>query len=120
MRASEFVNEDKKPLRKALVQAAPNLTTYDTLDNNNHPYLAYRFGVALAAAPDDRGYAEGPIGSRFTMVDFSDGDTEIRKAAEKKMGIKNSTATGKGSEELNTINTQSPISPKGPVKRKSK
>lgn len=120
MRASEFVREDKKPLRKALEKAAPNLTTYDTLDNNNHPYLAYRFGVALAPAPDIRGYSEGPIGSKFTMIDYSDADTEIRKAAERKMGIKNSTSTGKGSEELDSTNTQSPIRPKGPVKRKSK
>jgi len=120
MRAKEFVWEDRRPLRKALVRAAPNLTTYDTLDNNNHPYLAYRFGVALAPAPDNRGFSEGPIGSRFTMVDYSEADKEIRKSAEKKMGIKSSRGTGEGSEELDTINTQSPIQPKGPVKRKSK
>ena len=120
MRASEFVREDKKPLRKALVQAAPHLTTYDQLDNNNSPYLAYRFGVALAPAPDSIGYAEGPIGSRFTMVDYRDADTKIRKAAEKKMGIKSSSDTGAGSKELPGINTQSPMSPKGPVKPKRK
>lgn len=119
MRASEFIKEDRSPLRKALVQAAPNLTTYDHLDNNNHPYLAYRFGVALAPSPNDMGYSEGPIGSRFTMIDYTDGDAEIRKAAEKKMGFKSSSGTGKGSEELPTVNTQSPITPKGPVKRKS-
>lgn len=120
MRAKEFVREDRRPLRKALVRAAPNLTTYDHLDNNNHPYLAYRFGVALAPAPADRGYSEGPIGSRFTMVDYTDGDAEIRKAAEQKMGIKSSSGTGKGSEELDTVNTQSPIKPKGPVRPKRK
>lgn len=120
MRAWEFINEDRGPLRKALVNAIPNLTTYDQLDNNNHPYLAYRFGVALAPAPADMGHSEGPIGSRFTMIDYSDGDAKIRKAAEKKMGIKSSTGTGAGSEELNSINTQSPITPKGPIKRKSK
>jgi hypothetical protein len=120
MRASEFVNEDRTPLRKALVQAAPHLTTYDDLDNNNHPYLAYRFGVALASAPDNKGYSEGPIGSRFTMVDYSDADTEIRKAAEKKMGIKSSSDTGVGSKELHSINTQSPMLPKGPVKPQRK
>lgn len=108
MRSHEFVREDKRPLRKALKQAAPNLTTYDALDNNNNPYLAYRFGVALAAAPDDKGYSEGPIGSKFTMIDYSDGDAEIRKAAEKKMGVASTTGTGKGSEELDSINKQSP------------
>lgn len=120
MRSYEFVREDRKPLRKALAQAAPHLTTYDHLDNNNHPYLAYRFGVALAPAPDNKGYAEGPIGSRFTMVDYSEADTAIRKAAEKKMGIKSSSDTGAGSAELPNVNTQSPITPKGPVKPKRK
>lgn len=120
MRSHEFVREDRRPLRKALVQAAPHLTTYDHLDNNNHPYLAYRFGVALAPAPDDKGFSEGPIGSRFTMVDYSEADTVIRKAAEKKMGIKSSSDTGAGSSELLNVNTQSPITPKGPVKPKRK
>lgn len=120
MRSYEFVKEDRRPLRKALVRAAPHLTTYSQLDNNNHPYLAYRFGVALAPAPDDKGYAEGPIGSRFTMIDYSEADTEIRKAAEKKMGIKSSSDSGAGSEELPNINSKSPITPKGPVRPKKK
>lgn len=119
MRAREFVNEDRTPLRKALVQASPNITTYGVLDNNNHPYLAYRFGVALAPAPDDRGHSEGPIGSQFTMIDYTDGDAEIRRAAEKKMGIHSSKGTGRGSLELDTVNTQSPIQPKGPVRPES-
>jgi len=110
MRAHEFVKESRAPMRKALTQAAPNLTTFDTLDNNNNPYLAYRFGVALAASPNDAGSEQGPIGSKFTMIDYSDADTEIRKGAEKKMGIKHSTATGKGSEELDSINVTSPTS----------
>lgn len=96
-------------MRKALTQAAPNLTTFDALDNNNNPYLAYRFGVALAASPEDRGSEEGPIGSKFTMVDYTDADAEIRKGAEKKMGIGHSTETGKGSAELDSINKASPV-----------
>lgn len=109
MRFHEFMGEQRAPMRKALKQAAPNLTTFDSLDNNNNPYLAYRFGVALAASPEDMGYEEGPIGSKFTMVDYSDADTEIRKGAEKKMGIAHSTETGKGSEELDSINKTSPL-----------
>lgn len=108
MRFHEFMGEQRAPMRTALKQASPNLTTFDALDNNNHPYLAYRFGVALAASPEDRGYKEGPIGSKFTMVDYSDADAEIRKGAEKKMGIAHSTQTGKGSAELDSINKSSP------------
>lgn len=112
MRAKEFINEARKPLRKAVKQGMPNLTTSSKLDNNNHPYLAYRFGVALAPSPDTENVYDGSaIGSDFAMVDFSDADTKIRKAAAKKMGITFNQGTGKGSEELsgNIINKVSPV-----------
>lgn len=111
MRANEFISEaaGRKPLRKSTEQSMPNLNSYDFLDNNNHPYLAYRFGVALATSPEGDMHARGPIGSNFTMVDYTDGDAKIRKGAEKIMGIKTSRGTGKGSEELNTTNTASPV-----------
>ena len=111
MRAKEFIDESRKPLRKSVKQSMPNLTTSSSLDNNNHPYLDYRFGVALAPSPDNSNmHSEGPIGSNFAMVDFSEGDAEIRKAAAKKMGIKFDAGTGKGSEELSSsiINKISP------------
>ena len=112
MRAKEFINEEsgRKPLRKSVSQSMPNMTSSGFLDNNSHPYLAYRFGVALASSPDtEHVYKKGPIGSDFTMVDFSEGDTEIRVAAAKKMGVKFDRGTGKGSEELNTTNKVSPV-----------
>lgn len=111
MRAKEFIDESKKPLRKSYKQSLPNLTTAPTLDNNNHPYLAYRFGVNLAPSPDLEGiYDEGPIGAAFSMLDYTDADAEIRKATAKKMGIKFNKGTGRGSEELKgVINTVSPV-----------
>lgn len=113
MRAHEFINEasGREPLRKGLSQAS-NMTSYDSLDNNNKPYLAYRFGVALAISPRGDMHQYGPIGSNFNMVDYSDADTKIRQAAEKMMGIKSSRNTGKGSEELPNVNTTSPVAPK--------
>ncbi len=112
MRAKEFIEESKKPLRKSVKQSMPNLTTSSKLDNNNHPYLAYRFGVALAPSPDIEDFDDkGPIGSDFTMIDYSDGDAEIRKAAAKRMGIKFDKGTGRGSEELpdSIVNKTSPV-----------
>lgn len=112
MRAREFIGEDKKPLRKSVQQSMPNLTTSSDLDSASNPYLAYRFGVALAASPDtEQIYAEGPIGSDFAMVDFSPGDKLIRAAAAKKMGISFDHGTGVGSKELShtVINTVSPV-----------
>ncbi len=101
MRAKEFIPESRKPLRKSVKQSMPNMTSSSSLDNNNHPYLAYRFGVALAPSPGENGpHEKGPLGSDFTMIDYTDGDAEIRKAAAKKMGIKFDRGTGRGSEEL--------------------
>ena len=113
MRAKEFVYENRKPIRKGSQESLPNLTSSSVLDNNNHPYLAYRFGIALASSPDiDKSfYDEGPFGSDFTMIDYTIGDAEIRKAAAKRMGIKFDRGTGKGSEELpsSLINKVSPV-----------
>lgn len=114
MRAKEFINEtkDRKPFRKGVKQSMSNLRGYDSLDNNAQPYLAYRFGIALAGSPDndDNMYKKGPLGSNFTMVDFSDGDAEIRRGAEKKIGVKSSSTTGKGSQEVKElVNTVSPV-----------
>ncbi len=111
MRAKEFINENIKPLRKSSEQSLPNLTSSSDLDNNNHPYLAYRFGVALAPSPEiDHFFDEGPMGSNFTMIDYTDEDAEIRKAAAKRMGIKFNKGTGKGSEEMHdVVNITSPV-----------
>ena len=113
MRAKEFIPEGKerKELRKGVKQSMSNLTVYNQLDNNNHPYLAYRFGMALAGSPDDDMDKRGPVGSDFVVTDFSDADTAIRKGAERIMGVKPSMTTGKGSEELDDtiINKVSPV-----------
>lgn len=108
--AKEPVAEAKRePTRKSVRQAMPGMQSYEKLDNNNHPYLAYRFGVALAGSPEYKMDPEGPQGSDFTMVDYTDGEAEIRKGAEKQFGIKSSRNTGKGSEELDVVNKTSPV-----------
>lgn len=113
MKVNEIISEStRKPFRKSVENSTPNLTSSSFLDNNNHPYLAYRFGLALAASPDTEGFYDmGPIGSDFTMVDYTDADREIREKAAKKMGIKFDRGTGKGSEELpdNIVNKTSPV-----------
>ncbi len=111
MKIIEIIRESagRKPLRKSAKEALPNLTQYDALDNNNNPYLAYRFGIALAASPDRDMYQKGPIGSNFNTIDYSAGDKEIRLGAERTMGIKSSRSTGEGSVELAQTNSKSPV-----------
>lgn len=109
MRANEFINESTKQLRKSAKASISGLRKNNALDNNNHPYLAYRFGVALAGSPDETMDQYGPLGSAFITADYTEVDADIRKGAEKIMGVKSSEVTGPGSVETNTINTQSPV-----------
>jgi hypothetical protein len=88
--------------------AIPNLTRYDQL-NNSDSYTSYRFGIALAPSPDftdmDR---KSAIANSFAMVDYTEADAKIRRGAEKTMGVKSNSSTGKGSVETNDVNTVSP------------
>ena len=112
MRAKEFIPEgrERKALRKGVAQSMSNLTVYDQLDNNNNPYLAYRFGIALAGSPNEDMDKRSAIGSDFVMADYTDADTAIRKGAERIMGVHSTKSTGKGSLELDgsIINKVSP------------
>ena len=101
------ITESSK-LRKSAKHAIPGMTINQGLDNNNNPYLAYRFGVALAAAPNGDMEPENEIGSNFTMVDYTDEGAEIRKHAEKVMGQPSSQKTNKHSHELDSVNKVSP------------
>ena len=107
MRAYEFISESSK-IRKGAKHALPGLTINKGLDNNNNPYLAYRFGVALASAPHGDMEAENELGSNFTMIDYTAAGAEIRKHAEKIMGQPSSKKTSNDSCELETVNKVSP------------
>jgi hypothetical protein len=122
MKIIEIITESNKgTLPKPFQGATPGLVTYSQLDNNNSPYLAYRFGIALAASPaENDNDSEAAIGSRFTMIDFSDADEEIRRGAEKKMNIQPTTNTGRGSHEVDGINKQSPLKAVGPITLRNK
>lgn len=119
MRAYEFINEGKNKgkLRKSSQQSLSDLQTWSHLDNNNHPYLAYRFGIALAGSPDETMDRHGPIGSAFTTLGYTDADKEITDAAAKIMKVKPTNLTGKGSEELKSTNNVSPVPNRNKLKK---
>jgi hypothetical protein len=103
------LSEAKTQLKNSVKDATPGMHSYSHLDNNNHPYLSYRFGVALARSPASNLPQEGPLGSKLVMIDYSDGDKEIRKSAEKSFGVKSSSCTTAGSKELPSTNSKSPV-----------
>lgn len=125
MKINEIIVENTKKgkLRQSVSDALPDLETWDQLDNNNNPYLAYRFGIALAPAPARNSMpVKGPLGSDFITIGYSEADNEILRSAAEAMGVTPTTCTNKGSTELDTVNKSSPVQAKGPVtlKKKSK
>jgi hypothetical protein len=117
MKITEIITESV--LTKSAKAAIPNLEVYDDLDNSS-PYHMYRFGVALAGAPDLGGDDYGPTRSNLITIGYSDADQEIIDATKKSMGRKSTRITNKYSREVDAVNKQSPVQPKGPVKRKSR
>jgi hypothetical protein len=111
MKIREILSEGpvRKKLRKSADNAIPGLKSYDHLDNNNHPYLAYRFGVALAGSPDTDMAQQGPIGGTFNTIDYTEADADIRRGAEKLIGVSPNRSTNKSSTELEIINKSSPV-----------
>jgi hypothetical protein len=104
-------------LRPSAKSSIPNLKTWDELDNNNNAYAAYRYGLALAGAPDLPMKPYGPIGGRFTTIGYSEADNDKIRAAQNYLGIKPNNETGDGSYETDLINVKSPVKSQGPIRK---
>ena len=80
MKINEIIQEGK--LGNGAKHSTPDMQTYPALNNNNSPYAAYRFGLALAGSPDfdEPMDKHGPIGGDFTTIGYSDADKEILAA----------------------------------------
>jgi hypothetical protein len=110
MRAREFIEESKgkEKLRKGATASIPGAKIYPELDNSS-PYHAYRFGMALAGAPDIDMDKEGPTGQKMITISYSSACDEIVNAAAKHLGFKQNKLTPKGSSETDTVGTVSPV-----------
>lgn len=108
MRLRELLNEkhDKK-LGKNIRQSHPHAKQYDDIDQY---YGLYRFGIAMAGAPDESINKAGPAKDIPAVWLYSKGEEEIVNKAEKNQGIKGKNVVQKGkSDELKGINTVSPV-----------
>lgn len=120
MKVNEIITEAHSRLRQGVERSIPDLEVYDQLDNSN-PYRAYRFGVAMAVGPESHMDPEGPVGSKFVTIGYTSADREIIDKAKKLIGVTGEVrSSGDKSLEMPYVNTQSPMQPKGPVKRKNK
>jgi hypothetical protein len=118
MKIRDIIVEEK--FRRGIQDATPDMQTWPELDNNNSPYAAYRFGVALAGAPDHATEKTGPIGGQFTTIGYSDADKDILDAAAKMMGVSSNNQTTPGSFETDNVNKKSITVDRGPIILKKK
>ena len=110
MKINEIITEvSRGKLRKGTTQALSNITSYPYLDNNSHPYVAYRFGVALAKSPNDVTDNLGPVGSEFTTLGYSKEDQEIINHTRKEFGLAARQHSTEGSVEVDSVNKTSPV-----------
>lgn len=109
MKINEIIAEGK--MTQSAHDAIPNMRIHPDLDNSS-PYKAYRYGVAMAAAPNLIGDTEGPTGQKMITIGYTEADDEIVKAADKFMNSKSRQMTPDKSREMDIINKSSPVAAK--------
>ena len=108
MKIIEIIVEDtSKKLPKSTREAIPHAKQFVDIDQY---YGMYRFGVAMAAAPDGETPKEGPAKDVPAVWMYSKGEEDIVKKAQKNQGIKGKTLVSSGpSEEVPSTNVTSPV-----------
>jgi hypothetical protein len=113
MRAKEFVNENihhtkQNEFRPDTKAAMPNMTKYKDADNSS-PYNGWRFGIAMAGAPDHKMPAEGASGQKMVVSPYAPAENEIISSAARMIGITPTTISTAGSHELADVGKTSPV-----------
>ena len=117
MKIKEIITEriGTKKLRKTSIKSLPNAEKWPELDNSS-PYHAYRFGVALAGAPEHDMDRDGPTGQSMMTVGYTDADEEILNRAGRNLGFKSKKLSSDGSLENDKTNTCTPVANRKPNK----
>lgn len=129
--------EDATPRRKKIKESKIRADVNSSLPSgyvipklhNTDPYTQYRFGLALAAAPGEQDRAkegsgddvgkESPWNQSFSIVDYSDSQSEQIDAALKMVGLSPSDKkqiTSKGSSETKDVAKSSPVASRKELK----
>lgn len=126
MRAREFIFENNSEFPASQTDAAPGMRGYPNLDNSS-PYLPWRFAAHFIPGADGKNPYEhepikdGPSGQKLVTVSYTKEDDAMINQAEKAFGHEahHIRLSPEGSSEHNDVHKVSPMTPKGPVKRKS-
>ena len=115
MKVHEILTEKvEKKLSKNARRSAPHAKQYKGIDQY---YGMYRFGLAMAAAPDGETPKEGPAKDVPAVWMYSKGEEDIVNKAARNQGIDGTTIVSKGpSQELKTTYKTSPVAQPKPNK----
>jgi hypothetical protein len=118
MRAKEFIKEGT--MHDWHKQGIPGMKS---LDGIGQYYDIYRFGLAMAAAGNPKdpilGEPDGVTEDNPTTLSYTQADEDIINAGLKRIGKTAKQITPRISAEPTDTNVQSPVQPKGPVRRKN-
>jgi hypothetical protein len=133
MRANEFVTEakygaakdvpaDAKKLPKSHVSAmkgAISMPDISQVKQGGSPYAQWRFGIAMAGAPDYPTDPAGAFAGDPLLATYTDAELEIINSAAKMIGAGEvKQLTNNRSNEADFVNTSSPVKSFKGYKRK--
>jgi hypothetical protein len=118
MRAAEFIAEDVPGANladapedvAAAIKGAVSMPSISMNKSNGSSYLQYRFGLAMAGAPDYPTQAAGAFSGDPLLSTYTDVELDIINAAAKMVGagpVKKLNSNR--SEELSNTNKTSPV-----------
>lgn len=113
MRANEFITESgMKKMNKMHKAAMKSATTFPDLNmNSGSMYTNYRFGIALAGAPDYPTKADNYIAGDPLLSPYTEEEMEMINMAAEQVGAgEKQVWSSKRSEELPGVNSVSPTS----------
>jgi hypothetical protein len=113
MRAREFVIEARDAAgasghNPTHIAALPDAHFWPELDNSSG-YLAYRFGLAMAGAPDKKMDVAGPTGLKMVTIGYTQAERDILDAAGATVGTPKVRLSSKSSDEATDTHTVSPV-----------
>lgn len=129
MRAREFIREGESTANLGLsspdhpkaLKGAVSIPGISINKSNGSSYLAYRFGLAMAGAPDYPTKAAGAMSGDPLLTGYTDAELEIINAAAKMVGAGQvKRLNNNRSEELDNTNVTSPVSNWNNPKKKKK
>jgi hypothetical protein len=121
MKISEILTEGDIPAnfekldsqQVAAIKGALSVPGISQNKSNGNPYAGYRFGLAMAGAPDFPTAATGAIAGDPLLSAYTEEELEIVNAAAKMVGAgKVKRLSSNRSEELSNVNKVSPVSKK--------